>query len=111
MVDTIIQSRLGLILTRIEQERISFFCSENSMSVAVDLHGLSYVKGKRLLRNIINTIPFDCSILVIHGFNHGTVLKNMVRNDLISSRVVRSECFDFNPGVTRLIIRGRLVYA
>jgi DNA-nicking Smr family endonuclease len=54
----------------------------------IDIHGLLPEQAKRLIEFEIRRAPQNAEkILVIHGSNRGTVLRDMVRNDLESPRI------------------------
>lgn len=70
--------------------------------IAVDLHGLGTKDSLVLMNNIINLNRNQCSIEVIHGFNHGTALKDMINGRFYNRRVVSMKPAPNNPGVTVL---------
>jgi len=41
---------------------------------------------------------------VIHGYNHGTAIKDMVRNHLDNKRIMDRAADQFNLGITYLAI-------
>jgi DNA-nicking Smr family endonuclease len=54
----------------------------------IDIHGLAPENAKRLIEFEIKRAPQGTEkILIIHGCNRGTVLRDMVRNDLSSPRI------------------------
>lgn len=78
----------------------------NSGIVSIDVHG----KTKAQARVSINAALRKCDgsvyrIRVIHGFNMGTEIRDMVRRDFANApRVIRLET-GINPGVTELVLR------
>lgn len=78
----------------------------NSGIVNIDVHG----KTKAQARVAILAALRKCDrsvyrIRVVHGFNMGTELRDMVRRDFVDApRVVRVET-GLNPGVTELVLR------
>lgn len=74
--------------------------------IEVDLHGLSEREARRFLRNLIACMKTRFTIFVIHGYRHGTVIRNMVRseNREISHRVIRVDPCMYNPGATTMVI-------
>lgn len=76
--------------------------------VLVDIHGMTYSDAKQFINNaiaIVSTLS-QCpsQMTVIHGYNHGTALQHMVRNDLTNKHITHRILDDKNPGITRLII-------
>ena len=76
-----------------------------SISIRVDVHGLSRPEARRL---IINTVNIGCNmaytLMIIHGFHHGSAIKDMLANDFSLSRVHSNWPDPVNPGVTYLSI-------
>jgi DNA-nicking Smr family endonuclease len=59
-----------------------------SPTKTIDIHGLSPDQAKRLIEFEVKRAPQNAEkILIIHGCNRGTVLRDMVRNDLKSPRI------------------------
>ncbi len=73
--------------------------------MTVDLHGVYLENAKDLLLNWLDHVPAGVSELrVIHGSNRGTVLRDMVREDLSHPRI-QAKLSTLNPGETRLILK------
>lgn len=70
--------------------------------VSVDLHGLGTKDSLVLMNNIINLNRNQCSIEVIHGFHHGTALKDMINGRFYNRRVIIMKPVPNNPGATVL---------
>lgn len=73
--------------------------------MTVDLHGIYEENAKDLVLNWLDHAPAGITELrVIHGSNRGTVLRDMVRNDLKHPRI-KAKLPTLNPGETRLILK------
>ncbi len=73
--------------------------------MTVDLHGVYLENAKDLLLNWLDHVPAGVSELrVIHGSNRGTVLRDMVREEL-SHPKIQAKLSTLNPGETRLILK------
>lgn len=72
----------------------------------IDIHGFTCEQAKRLLLFEINRAPKgEKKLLIIHGCNNGTVLRDMVRNDLNSPRISEiMPCFA-NDGETTVFLK------
>lgn len=99
---------LSMMTMIMNQEDISRFKVGQSKSgetlISVDLHKLNKKKAERLLRNTININRSPFIFRIIHGFNNGTVLKNLVNHELTHKRIQDSFINIDNPGVTYLKI-------
>ncbi len=74
-------------------------------NMVVDLHGLYEEVAKNLLLNWLDHAPAGIPELrVIHGSNRGTVLRDMVRNELKHPRI-KAKLPSLNPGETRLVLK------
>lgn len=70
----------------------------------VDLHGLTAEDAKRRLEHLLsNAGPEVGEIRVIHGYNSGQALRDMVRLRLKHPRIA-SKLVTLNPGETRLLL-------
>lgn len=75
--------------------------------MTVDLHGTYAGPAKELLLNWLDHAPAGITELrVIHGYNQGTVLRDMVRGGLSHPRI-KTWLPALNPGETRLILKRR----
>lgn len=70
----------------------------------IDLHGLTKEEARAELLHLLNSIDstIDC-IIVIHGFNTGNVLKNMVRKEFKHELIDKMVFVD--AGVTAIKIK------
>ena len=71
----------------------------------VDLHGVYERDARDLLAGWLNTAPAEVTELrVIHGYQRGTALRDMLRCGFSHPRV-RAVLPSLNPGETRLILK------
>lgn len=84
---------------------------DNRWRVVIDVHGLSVREAKKMLKNLIAVLPVGIELIVIHGYNHGTALKQLIRSEEMSSyRVLSVSSPAANPGISTMQIsamRGR----
>ena len=79
--------------------------SRNGSVMTVDLHGTSAEQARELLLNWLSHSPESVTELrVVHGYNRGTLLRDMVRQELTPPRI-RTKLPALNPGETRLILK------
>ena len=70
-----------------------------------DLHGLYQQDAKAILTGWLNTAPNTLTELrVIHGYQNGTALRDMIRQDFSHPRV-KAILPSLNPGETRLLLQ------
>lgn len=93
-------NRLNMILTAEDMNRIQEYPDRMSL----DLHGKTKKEAKRLLNNVINIIRHPFTMEVIHGYNHGTALKDMIFEEVINPRIVSKNVPSYNIGETYLYI-------
>ncbi len=93
--------RFKTILIKEDAERIR----ESADKVSVDLHGQNRREAKRFLSNMINMVRHPFTLEVIHGYNHGTALKEMINSEEINPRIIERTTLTYNLGVTVLSIR------
>lgn len=74
--------------------------------MSVDVHGMYQRDARELLMNWLDHAPAGVEELrVIHGSNRGTVLRDMVRQELSHPRV-KAVLHTLNPGETRLVLKN-----
>lgn len=73
--------------------------------IEVDLHGLTAEDAKRRLEQLLTSAASEIrEIRVIHGYNGGQALRDMVRLRLKHPRI-QAKLVCLNPGETRLLLR------
>jgi dsDNA-specific endonuclease/ATPase MutS2 len=79
--------------------------TKTGKTVEVDLHGLTEQDAKHRLEHLLSNAGRDVTeVRVIHGYNGGQVLRDMVRLKLRHPRIA-SKLVGLNPGETRLILK------
>jgi DNA-nicking Smr family endonuclease len=100
-----IKSTLSAFLTNDELNRLRENESESGeLQLTVDVHGLHCNETKKYLNNMINASRKSFLLVVIHGYNHGTAIKEMLAYDFSNSHVVRKYSDSCNYGVTYMQI-------
>ena len=95
--------RMTLVLSSKEMARITEGqAAAHTENYMIDLHGLKRKEAKRFLNNIVNLITRTTELRVIHGYNHGTVLKDMIREDFSNPKIREVRLSVFNLGETVL---------
>jgi DNA-nicking Smr family endonuclease len=77
--------------------------------IEIDLHGKNQYQAKVALDAALRKANSGTyRIRVIHGFNHGTELRDMIRQDYSTHPKVRRIATGTNSGMTELILRELL---
>jgi len=83
---------------------MDYFFNKDNEVMTVDLHNMKVWDAWGYLDRLIAVAPKETNeIIVIHGFNNGTHLMKMVRNDYKNNRV-KGKFSCWNEGRTSLII-------
>ena len=98
-----LKGRLGLIMNEEKLNRISV--SKNG-EISVDVHYLGTKEVMVLISNIIALTQSACTVRVIHGYNHGTAIKDMINGRYKNNRIIERRPSLSNKGVTALICRA-----
>ncbi|SDJ31500.1 hypothetical protein SAMN04487760_10537 [Lachnospiraceae bacterium G41] len=70
-------------------------------NVTVNVHGMDREEMERLIKFIASLLRgIEFSLVIIHGYNHGTVLKEAIRKDEFVSRPHTVVTNKFNLGIT-----------
>jgi DNA-nicking Smr family endonuclease len=73
----------------------------------VDIHGMRREEAKQQLKLLLSRVDDSVSdVVVIHGYNQGTALLDMVRNELEHSRI-KQKFAGLNKGETLLLIKPK----
>ena len=104
MVKSIV-NRINTIFTQEEIDRITFGASgDGTIDITVDAHGMTCSMLRRYLNNLICVVHTRFRLVVIHGYKHGTALKEMLaemyHNQHVTDRFVHPD----NPGRTCMVI-------
>lgn len=76
----------------------------NGSIMTADLHGVYARDARDILTGWLDRAPADVTELrVIHGYQRGTTLRDMIRGEFSHPRV-KSVLPSLNPGETRLIL-------
>ena len=98
-------SRLKMILTQDELNRLSVQESSNGkIHITADVHGMKCSEARKFLNNIINIVHTAFQLIVIHGYNHGTAIKEMLSQNIINDHVYEQFPDPQNQGITHMLI-------
>ena len=105
-MNTKMQQKLQLILSKEKYERITFNKENDEEYITIDLHYLSCRDAERLVRNVIAVSDESFELELIHGYIHGTALKQMLENYKISDRIIQRQGVAYNLGMTKMKVRA-----
>lgn len=80
---------------------------DGNLIVEVDLHRMTRHEAKYVINNIISMYDFNFTIVLIHGYNNGTILKNMIQYEINSKRISMKYRDVYNKGETTLLINSK----
>lgn len=97
--------KLNMIFTSDEMARLNVNNSmDGSIQIIVDVHGMKCCQVRRFINNIINIVRETFRLIIIHGYNHGTAIKEML-NQNFSNPHIRKQYNDlYNQGITHMLI-------
>ena len=100
-----VNSRLKMIFTQEEINRLKITeIDENKIRIIADVHGMKCSQARRFINNIINAVRVAFQLIVIHGYNHGTAIKDMLAENFSNSHIVEQHADFYNQGVTHMYI-------
>lgn len=78
----------------------------NKRQILLDIHGLTGEEAKKRILKTIEKAPAGTErIIVIHGCNNGTVLRDLVRKSIRSPRILDIVPTFSNDGETSVYLR------
>lgn len=98
-----ILTKLSFILSKNDMDRISLIFKDE-MRIIVDVHGMKCIQAKKFINNIINVVRIVFRLIIIHGYNHGTAIKDMLSQNFCNIHVSEKHLDPYNQGVTRMLI-------
>lgn len=97
--------RLKMILTIEEINRLNISESINrQLRIVADVHGMKCSQARRFINNIINTVRVAFQLIIIHGYNHGTAIKDMLAHNFSNTHITEKHVEPYNQGVTHMLI-------
>ena len=91
-----------MIYTTEELSRIIVEDDDNQLNIIVDVHGMKCREARRLINNLILLISGSFTMEIIHGYIHGTAIKEMIAKETINNRIKNRYEDTWHYGVTYL---------
>jgi hypothetical protein len=96
---------LKIFLSEEQMKRFRFVVTKNgAKAVVVDLHGLKAKEARTFIKNAVAANREGLLMYIVHGFNHGTAIKDIVNSEKISERIIERHLQEHNPGCTILSV-------
>lgn len=104
--------RMRMIFTEEEKKRISIQQARDGCGsmwiVTADVHGMNCRQAKTFIKNVIALFRGAFKLVIIHGFNSGTALRDLFRTEgaTLSGKVCANSVHGWywNDGVTEMDI-------
>ena len=104
MKNTII-ARLGIVFSQTDIDRITVKDTDSkNLQITVDVHGMKCYEAKKFINNIINAVRTTFKLAIIHGYNHGTAIKDMLAENFSNIHIVDQYQDPYNKGVTHMVL-------
>lgn len=98
-------NRLQMIFTQEEIDRLSIKeHTRKETQIIADVHGIKFYQAKHFINNIFNTMHSAFKLVIIHGYNHETAIKDMLSVNFINSHITDQYVDPYNQGVTHMLI-------
>ncbi len=98
-----ILTKLNSFLSKNDMDRISLN-SKDEICMIVDVHGMKCSQAKRFINNIINVVRIVFRLIIIHGYNHGTAIKEMLAQNFSNNHIYEQFPDPRNQSVTHMLI-------
>ena len=100
-----LSTRLRMIFSQEDFSRLSITESATGNIVIIaDVHGMKCYEARRFINNIICIVNTDCQLVIIHGYNHGTAIKEMLSQNFKNRHIYERFPDPSNQGVTHMSI-------
>ena len=98
-----ILTKLSFILSKNDMDRISLIVKDE-MSIIVEIHDKKYIKDKKFINYIIYVVTIVFRLIIIHGYNHGTAIEDMLSQNFCNTHVSEKHLDPYIQGVTHMLI-------
>ena len=98
-----ILNRLNSIFSKADIDRISSRANKE-ICLIVDVHGMKCFQAKKFITNIINVVRIVFRLIIIHGYNHGTAIKDMLSSNYDNCHISFQYADPYNQGITHMLI-------
>lgn len=100
-----VSTRLKMILTPEEIGRLKITESNSDhIKIIADVHGMKCYQARRFINNIINAVRVSLQLTIIHGYNHGTAIKDMLAQNFSNNHIYEQFPDSRNQGITHMLI-------
>ena len=97
------KDRISFAMGFVDNSRMNVcFDNEGETLVTINLHFLSGDAVRRMVRNVIAVVRCPFKLRLVHGYNHGTALRDLIMAEPFSTRVT-DRCL-IDPGTSMLTI-------
>lgn len=93
-------SKLNLIFSAKDVDRFKINDSNNTIAIILDVHGYSCREARRVINSLISICRGAFILKIIHGYNHGTAIKEMLWKDHFNPRFANIRSVKGNPGMS-----------
>ncbi len=98
-----IENKLKMILPDTDMKRITIKNKKGKIKIFADVHGMKVWEAKRFINNILNLIRETMELIIIHGYKHGSAIKEMLQKEFDNGHVTKISPDRDNMGVTHII--------
>ena len=100
-----INTTLRMIFTEDEIHRLTITEYKNKKAhIIVDVHGMKCSQVRRFINNIINSVRTAFQLMIIHGYNRGTAIKEMLAHNFNNSNIIERYQDAINYGITHILV-------
>ena len=100
-----VSTKLTMIFSQKDVSRLEITeVNPEHLKITVDVHGMRCSEARRFINNIICIVNMDCQLVIIHGYNHGTAIKEMLLHNFNNKHIYERSRDSKNQGITYMLI-------
>lgn len=100
-----VTGNLRLALSMSEMNRVEIYQTDEGLNITADVHGMNHRTAQKFIYRIMNIVTGPFHLCIVHGYNNGTVLKEMFRKEFGCRRIESKFGVSYNKGVTHFLVK------
>lgn len=90
------------------EDRMKVTEKDGTVRVVIDVHKMKAKEANLTVKNIINLVKGQFILVVCHGYNGGTAIRDLLQNSFTHPRINKQFISNTNPGNTNFFVSAAI---